>query len=350
MKTNRLIASLLFLLFPFTLLGCQKGKEVIDEEEEEDVQEYNTINYQSEFGRFFYEEYFMASNSMTFNPKYRATIYEAEQGQLSDNIQIEYNDGFSKGAIVSYFDAGESVSFLIESTMECKVLFKLALATGNDDTEGAPADEYLSITINNNNFVDMSDCYIDATGGWTSFDEFQVGTCVLEKGLNYIDIFSFGGINFDYLVLIPAKSTYSSPNYQYNGSPLEVKASDSYLMSCQLDSTFTFAEWTNTSTTILFYISADHDDSLCELYININFGINSYSYSSILGERISIAVNGEELDTSNISIHPHSEQEQWWNYEYEHIYLGQVSLYEGKNDIEITSLGDCYNYYGMEIR
>ena len=348
MKINKLLFAL-FLSFSFALVACQNNNIEGNEENDEEIQEYNTINYQSEFGRFFYEEYFMATNSMTFNPQYRATIYEAEQAQLSDNIQLEYNDSFSKGAIVAYFDAGESVSFLIESTKECKVLFKLALATGNEDTEGAPADEYFSIAVNDTTFVDTSDCYIDATGGWTSFDEFQVGTCTLEKGLNYIDVLSFGGINFDYLVLIPAKGTYNSPNYAYDGSHIEVKASDSYLMSCQLDNTYSFAEWTNTSTTILFYINAKQDNTLVDLYINILFGINSYSYSSLLGERITIAVNGEELDTNNINIHPHSVEEEWWNYDCEHLYLGQVSLYEGKNDIEITSIGDCYNYYGMEI-
>lgn len=201
MKINKL-----FLLpFFLTLTGCTTDNSGTNDIEEE-TPVYDTIDYTLEFNKGTYNTYVVQHGEMYFNSYAGSHIYEAEQGQISEAIQFENDNSFSNSTIVAYFDSGESVTFLIEADIEIKVLVTLALATGDGNTVGAPADDYLSVTLNERNYVDASDCYIHPTGGWKSFREYNIGVMTLEKGLNYVTVDSYGGINFDYMVLTPTKN------------------------------------------------------------------------------------------------------------------------------------------------
>ena len=139
---------------------------------------------------------------LTFNNQELATIdgqyrLEAEDGLLSNGIQICASNNASGGKAIGYFRDGYYVKYDFSLTQSISALMSISVSNGSYDK----INNHLSITINGEEYSISDDATIKDTNDWDIYKESTIGKVQLRNGQNTIIVTSKGGINMDYLGL-----------------------------------------------------------------------------------------------------------------------------------------------------
>ena len=316
------------------------------ETEEPSMDDYNLIDYTADYGYFGYNQCFKASNTMTFRPSRGLQIYEAEQATLGGDA-APWGEALDR---VGWLTENSSVTYNIESTQDCTALVVLNTSTSTDDWDGAPADDWMTVTVNGTK-ADTSDCWIYGTGALESYYANNVCEIEMKKGSNIVAITSLAdqAFNLDWMVLMPKISQIEYSPVAYDGTQtvrIEAEDANGQLCDCVISDLAGFSggkviDWTAATTRVEFLVDAAEDCTV-NLVLKANFGGQVKALENRINVDISDDFDVQYLDLSGIEVDLHDDVE-WWTYTEDSYDLGTVTLKKGTNSIRISAIIDVFN-------
>ena len=153
------------------------------------------------------------------------------------------------------------------------------------------------------------------------------GEITLKDGANSIEIIPGKEMNLDFIKLDVKKES--------NDIVLEAESAVAENIATEGGATGTIVG-TRLGSKLTFTLNSDSAKEM-DLYINAVAGVYD-GYPANADGRLSIKVNGVEIDISGATFSGMDNPSQWWKSTYNDILLGTIQLNEGENVIEISTV------------
>ena len=167
--------------------------------------EDDPIDLEEKYGQPIQANLTDGTETMVFSTEKRGYYYEAEAAELSSPARIEEDSSKSGGKFVSHFQDGATMTFTIASSEETDALIILSGAIYDKIPlllENALIVSYGTEKNHLDSTVKFDDRSLIGTGGWTLFQENNIGEIHLKEGVNIIQFVALEAVNYDYMCLV----------------------------------------------------------------------------------------------------------------------------------------------------
>ena len=250
-------------------------------------------------------------------------IFEGYQGILNESAKLAYGRSSSGDDYIDW-SVGGTIRFSFTASTAGTAILNICSGQRQETT----LDQVFTIKVNGTE-INVSSIVVANLGGWFNWGTIEVGEISLVEGINTIEIIAATNkynVLDNISLVLPTGQTVKHASETFEASKATLggaakRTEDTNSKPSGND----FVDLTNSTGTATYKFTAS-SDGVANLYIRLGRRGNF-----VLSNVYVIKVNGVELDLSSISFEVTNPG--WWNWGI--IPVGQISLVEGENTIEI---------------
>ena len=294
-----------------------------------------------DFPAYAYHEYVDRSEDMVLKNGSGAQFYEAEKAALSSGVNLFDNVGASNGKAVELRKKKQTVSYSIKFDADCIIQLKLSLCYVSSANKDTNAKNLFSVYLNNvepyTDLANVKHCY-----NAYEFKENLICTLEVSKGINVIEIIASGEECYlDYMVLIPQADRTDGPelvghafsSFEFGGlrqyyEAEKAELKESYIIqdgNC-LGGYYVYSYQKNGK--VAFFTTSEKGGNA-----GLSLVMRNRGNAEKVADFCEIFINEERLYTAATCTQGE---------DFAEIYLGEVRLKAGENEIKIVNKNGEY--------